>query len=524
VRLTDGDLKQFRKQLRERPRFEALTLRTHLTDEEAARIAIRRPYLAGVELQARLQRHYPLGGMAVHALGYVGRISEQDLERIDKGAYRGMRHIGRLGLEATYEDALLGRVGFEKVETDAHGRQLRTLERIAPVAGRNLYLSLDARLQALAEQALGKRRGAVVALEPASGRVLAFASMPTYDPNPFVNGIDPESYNKLLDDPDKPLINRALNGKYSPGSTIKAFLGVAALEQDGFDADKPITCPGQFSLPGSTHQFRDWKKGGHGQVALHEAIVQSCDVYFYKLAVAMEIEGMKRFLAPFGFGAKTGIDLPDESEGILPSPAWKEARGQKWYPGETVVTGIGQGPILMTPLQLATATAAIANHGRRVRPLLAGAFEQAKNKRRAEVPGETLGEIALKDKSHWQTVIGHLTDVVHTNKGTAYGIGWNAPYRIAGKTGTAQVKGIAQGETYVERLVPERLRDHALFISFAPVDDPKVAVAVIVENGGHGSSAAAPIARKVMDHVVLGDAAVKAPAAPAAAPKSENEE
>jgi penicillin-binding protein 2 len=519
VRLTDTDLKLFRRQLRERPRFETLTLRTHLTNEEAARIAIRRPYLNGVELQARLQRHYPLGGLGVHAVGYVARINEAEMERIDKSAYRGMRHIGKLGIEATYEDELLGRVGIEKVETNAHGRALRALERIAPQAGRTLHLNIDAKLQALAEQQLGKRRGAVVAMEPATGAVLAFVSTPTYDPNPFVNGIDSETYKGLLENPDKPLINRALNGKYAPGSTIKTFLGLAALEQEGFDTEKPVICPGWFNLPGDRHLFRDWKKTGHGAMNLHDAIVQSCDVYFYKLAVAMNIDGMKNFLAPFGFGARTGVDLPDESEGILPSPAWKKARGQPWYPGETVMTGIGQGPILVTPLQLATALSAMANDGVRVKPRLVGGMEDAKTRAREDFVVETSGELPLKDKEHLKTVIAHLTDVVHTSKGTAYGIGWNAPYKIAGKTGTAQVKGIGQGETYVEKLVPERFRDHALFISFAPVDNPQVAVAVIVENGGHGSSAAAPIARKVMDHVILGKITT-----PGASPKLENVE
>jgi len=504
VRITDGDLKQFHRQLRERPRFESLTLRTHLSDEEAARVALRRPFLNGVELQARLQRHYPLGGSGVHSLGYVARISEQDLERIDRSAYRGTRHIGKLGIEAEYEDELLGRVGFEKVETNAHGRQLRTLERVAPVAGRNLYLSIDANLQAVAEQALGKRRGAVVAIEPSTGKVLAFVSTPTYDPNPFVNGIDSESYKKLLDDPDKPLINRALNGKYPPGSTIKAFLGLAALESDNFDSSKPVLCPGYYSLAGSKHVFRDWKAGGHGLVNLHDAIVQSCDVYFYKLAVALNPEGMKNFLAPFGFGKKTGVDLPDESEGLLPSPEWKEARGQKWYGGETVVMGIGQGLLLATPLQLAVAMAGIANHGVLFQPRLASALVDAKSQVREEVATSRSGEVSVKNPSDWDTLISDLADVVQSNRGTAYGIGYNAPYHIAGKTGTAQVKGIKQGESYVEHATPERLRDHALFIAFAPVENPKVAVAVVVENGGHGGSAAAPIARKVMDYVVLG--------------------
>lgn len=521
VTITDGDLKQFRKQLRERPRFEALTLRTHLTDLEAARIAVQRPYLEGVELQARLQRHYPLAGLGVHAIGYVGRINESEMERIDKGAYRGMHHIGKLGLEANYERNLLGQVGFEKVETNAHGRALRNIERNAPVAGQNLHLSLDAKLQAIAEEALGKRRGAVIALDPKTGAVLAFVSTPTYDPNRFVNGIDTASYRSLLDDPDKPLINRALNGQYSPGSTIKAFLGLAALEvpAENFDPTRTISCTGAYNLPGDRHQFRDWKKTGHGPVGLREAIQQSCDVYFYRLAVALKIDALKEFLAPFGFGRETGVDLPGESKGILPSPEWKKARGLPWYPGETVMTGIGQGPILTTPLQLASAMSALANDGARMRPHLAAAFEDPKTKLRAEFQPESIETVPISDPDHLRQVIDHLTAVVHTDRGTGYGIGWNAPYKIAGKTGTAQVKGIAQGDVYREKSTPEFLRDHALFVSFAPVDDPQIAVAVIVENGGHGSSAAAPIARKVMDHVILGKLS-----APTVAPKSENEE
>jgi penicillin-binding protein 2 len=521
VNLNEADLKNFRKQLRERPRFENLLLRSHLTEEEAARVAVRRTYFSGVELEARLQRHYPLTGLGVHFLGYVARINEQELERIDKANYRGMQHIGKLGVELSYEKVLLGQVGFEKAETNAHGRALRILERIAPVAGKNLQLNIDAKLQALAEQALGKRRGTVIAIDPSTGGVLAFVSTPTYDPNSFVNGIDPASYNALLNDPDKPLINRALNGQYAPGSVIKAFLGLAALETGEFDAGKPIVCPGWFTLPGSSHQFRDWKKGGHGVMNLHDAVVQSCDVYFYKLAVAMEVDAMKKFLEPFGFGAKTGVDLLNETEGLLPSVEWKRARGQKWYSGETVVVGIGQGPILVTPLQLAAATAALANQGMRPKPRLVRAIVDAKTGAVRETPTEFLTPIPLKDKQHLDIQIQNLVDAVHTNKGTAYRIGYNAPYKIAGKTGTAQVKSVAQGQAYSEKLTPERFRDHALFVSFAPVGDPKVAVAVIVENGGHGSSAAAPIARKVMDHVILG----KAAGAPTvAAPVSENDE
>ena len=514
VNLNEADLKNFRKQLRERPRFENLLLRSNLTEEEAARLAVKRTYFSGVELEARLRRHYPLAGLGVHFVGYVGRINEQEQAQVDMAAYRGVDYIGKLGIEASYEKTLLGQVGFEKVETNAHGRSLRILERIAPVAGKNLFLHIDAKLQALAEQALGKRRGAVIAIDPATGGILAFVSTPTYDPNPFVNGIDPNSYQALLNDPDKPLINRAINGQYSPGSTLKAFFGLAALELNGFDPNKPVMCPGWFTLPGSAHQFRDWKKAGHGAVSLHDAVVQSCDVYFYKLAVAMEIDAIKKFLTPFGFGKKTGVDIFNESDGLLPSPEWRQARGEIWYPGETVITGIGQGPILVTPLQLASAVSALANHGVRMKPQLVRAVVDGKTQATRETPAEAYAQVPLKDERHLEIQIQNLTDVVHTNKGTAYGIGYNSPYKIAGKTGTAQVKGIAQGQNYSEKATPERFRDHALFISFAPVGDPKVAVAVVVENGGHGSSAAAPVARKIMDFVILGN-----PSAPAVVDK-----
>jgi penicillin-binding protein 2 len=514
VRITESDEESFRKQLRERPRFENLTLRSYLSEEERARIAARLPFLNGVELRARLQRHYPLGGLAVHALGYVSRISEQDLERIDKSDYRGMEQIGKLGLEQTYEDILMGRVGVEKVETNAHGRTLRILERDPPTAGRSLYLNLDARAQAVAEQALGNRRGAVVAIEPVTGAVLVFASTPTYDPNAFVNGIDPQSYRALLDNPDKPLINRAMNGQYAPGSTIKAFLGLADLEAGNtIDMKRQVFCDGSYNLPGSIHQFRDWKRGGHGAVTLREAIIQSCDVYFYRLAVALGPERIAKFLAPFGFGRPTGVDLPGESSGLLPSPEWKQARKQPWYPGDTVVIGIGQGLMLVTPLQLADAIATIANHGTRMKPELLHVSVEPGDGSRTTVEPAIADVVPVKDPHHWDQLIQYLVGVVHSDHGTARGIGWNAPYHIAGKTGTAQVKTIAQGARYEEKEIPERLRDHALFIAFAPAEAPKVAVAVIVENGGHGSSAAAPIARKVLDQLILGG-----PAAPKAEP------
>ena len=505
VTLNERDLKLFARQLRERPRFESLTLRTHLTDEEAARFALVRHRWNGVELRARLQRHYPQGALAVHAIGYVGRINEDEMEAIDRNAYRGTQHIGKLGIEQNYEETLLGQVGFKKVETDAHGRESRVLERIAPVAGRHLHLSLDARMQAIAEQALGNFKGVAIAMDPKTGAVLTFASTPVYDPNPFVNGIDPASYAALRDSKDKPLLNRALNGQYAPGSTIKSFFGLAALDA-GEGPAKQITCPGWYSLPGSSHRFRCWKKAGHGTVDLHTAVVQSCDVYFYRLAVTLGIERLNTYLAGHGFGSPTAVDIRGESKGALPQPDAKQRRGQPWQPGETVITGIGQGATLVTPLQLATAMSGIANRGLRPQPHLVQAVEDPTSRVRTPLTPSPMQPSGTYTPEQLEIMVRNLTDVVHGEGGTARGIGWNAPYKIAGKTGTAQVKGIGQAESYVESRTAEHLRDHALFIAFAPVDDPQIAIAVIVENGGHGGSVAAPIARKLMDQYLVGNA------------------
>jgi penicillin-binding protein 2 len=518
VTLNTRDLKNFKKQLRERPAYESLILRTRLSEEEAARVATHRLRYNGVELKAQLQRYYPFGGLAVHAIGYVGRINQQESERIDKAAYRGMTHIGKLGIEQNYENVMLGRVGFEQVENDAHGRAIRVLDRIAPHAGQNLYLNLDAKMQAIAEQGLGSRKGAVIAIDPQTGAVLTFASTPTYDPNLFVNGIDSDTYSALRDSRARPLINRVLNGRYSPGSTIKPFMALAALEEGGLDPNRIQVCPGWYSLPGDTHRFRCWKKEGHGGVNLHDAIVGSCDVYFYKLAVAMGIDRLKTFLDYLGLSDKTGVDLEGESVGSVPSPEARKARNQPWYPGETVVTGIGQGPILVTPLQLVDATSAVANGGLRVKPRLLRGIEDPVTKVVHYLDPEKGAPIPIHDQRHWATIIQDMTDVVNSPRGTAYNIGHNAPYKIAGKTGTAQVKSIGQHETYREHSTPEEYRDHALFIAFAPVENPKIAVAVIVENGGHGGSAAAPIARALMDYYLLGPDQGTSATAPAAVP------
>jgi penicillin-binding protein 2 len=508
VQLTPWDLRAFEKQLRKRPAFESLMLRTRLSAEEAARVAVNRPHLDGVELHARLQRHYSLGGLGVHAIGYVGRIDEQELSDIDRSAYRGTQHIGKLGVEQQYERVLLGEVGIERFEINAHGRRLREIEidRIRPKAGQTIYLNLDAKLQATAEKALDGRRGAVVALDPRNGEVLVFASTPVYDPNRFVDGIDPESYRLLLEDSGKPLINRALNGQYAPGSTIKPFFGITALETiETFNPAELVICNGSFWLPGSKRRFRDWKKYGHGAVDLHAAIAQSCDVYFYRLALNLGIDRISRFLAGFGFGTPTGIDLAGESPGLLPSSKWKQARGEPWYPGETVVTGIGQGPFLVTPLQLASAVGAVAMRGRRVTPRLLRTIEDPGTKALESVLAPPAAKLALSERDHWDSIAAAMIEVVHGEKGTARLTGRDARYKIAGKTGTAQVRSMAPGEEYDEKQTPEHLRDHALFIAYAPADDPQIALAVIVENGGHGSSAAAPIARKLMDQYLLGN-------------------
>ncbi|MHB8347215.1 MAG: penicillin-binding protein 2 [Acidiferrobacterales bacterium] len=504
VTLNPHDLRKFYRQLREKPHFDSLVLRNNLTEEEADRFAVQRYRLTGAELHARLERYYPQGGLAVAALGYVGRISENNAKTIDEADYRGIEYIGKLGIEASYENVLRGRSGIKKVEVNAEGRAIRTLDRIPPVAGKNLYLNLDARLQSAAEQALGDRRGVVVAIDPRNGGVLAFVSTPTYDPNQFVGGISTTAYKALTDNTDRPLLNRALDGRYAPGSTIKPFLALGALEE-GFNPNKTYYCPGWYSLPGSTHRFHcwRWREGGHGVVDLHDAIVQSCDVYFYNLAVHLGINRIDRILNEFGFGAKTGVDIPGELDGLVPSPAWKAAHGLPWYPGETVIMGVGQGAILVTPLELANATAMLADNGVGFQPRIVRAVENPTTKALTylnPVPGRT---VTLGNKNSLNEIVRDMTDVVNTPKGTGYIIGRNAPYVIAGKSGTAQVKDMAANASYNAKKIAKNLRDNAVFIAFAPVGKPRIAVAVIVEHGGFGGEIAGPIARKVMDAYLL---------------------
>ena len=504
VQLDEEELERFRSLLRTRPKFEYQTLKVGLSDEEVARFAVNQHRLQGIDLRARLQRHYPLGPELVHVVGYVGRISEADLKRIDTTRYRGTDYIGKLGIEAHYESDLLGQVGHEEVETNAHGRVVRTLSRTEPRAGRNIHLNVDTGLQRAAREYLGEYEGAVVALEPRTGAVLAFASNPVYDPNPFVNGIDRKSYKLLRESSGRPLLNRALHGRYAPGSTIKGVFGLAALEHQR-DPEQTTYCPGWFSLKGSRHRYRCWKHAGHGAMNLHNAIVQSCDVYFYQLAHTLGIEKIHEFLGRFGLGEVSGIDLGGEPSGLVPSPAWKRtARGQVWYPGETVITGIGQGYTLVTPLQLASVTATLANRGQRWRPQLVSMFEDPQTKERDIIQAVAGPPVAIRNPEYFDAIVSAMTDVVHGKRGTARRSGLKAEYRFAGKTGTAQVIGIAQGARYDEESIEKRFRDHSLFIAFAPVDDPRIAIAVIAENGGGGSRTAAPIARKVMDYYMVG--------------------
>ncbi|MEO5703147.1 MAG: penicillin-binding protein 2 [Gammaproteobacteria bacterium] len=500
IDIKDSDIKRFRRMLKQKRMTNGVPLRFRLSEEEVARFAVNRPRFPGVDVAVGLARHYPFGSLAVHAVGYVGRISESDLPKLDASNYNGTTHMGKGGVEKSYEKVLHGAVGFEHVETNSQGRRLRVLSKTLPTAGQNLYLNIDLKLQALAEGALGVNRGAVVAMDIKTGGVLALASMPGYDPNPFVNGIESKDYNLLSNSPDQPLYNRALRGLYPPGSTIKPFIGLGGLETNRISVEKNTFCPGFFRLPGKAHKYRDWKPTGHGSVDLDKAIVESCDVYFYTLAQAMGVDGMHDFMTQFGFGSKSQIDIKGELAGLNPSREWKRrARSQPWYPGETLITGIGQGYTLVTPLQLAVATATLANRGQRMQPhVVYGTQNPAEQTIVVQRP-LSLKAIPIVKPENWDRVLTAMSRVVNSPRGTARAIAVGADYLIAGKTGTAQVFSIKQNAKYSSAKTAERLRDHALFIAFAPVEQPRVAVAVIVENGDHGATVAAPIARMLLD-------------------------
>jgi penicillin-binding protein 2 len=501
------DRRRFKKLQEESKNFESLPIRTRLTDEEIARFAVNRYRFPGFEIKARLFRSYPQGEVASHAIGYIGRINDADVKRIDTQGlatnYKGTDHIGKLGIEGAYEKELHGTTGSEQVEIDAGGRAIRSLARSEPLSGNNLTVTLDLKLQRVAEEAFQDYKGALVAIEPKTGEILALVSRPGFDPNLFVDGIDPVNWDALNNSPDKPLNNRALRGQYPPGSTIKPFMALAALEYKRRSPEFTISDPGYFTLAGVAHRFRDWKKEGHGLVNMHKSIVQSCDTYYFGLANELGIDAIHNFLSKIGFGARTGIDIEGELPGLAPSQEWKQQRfHQKWYAGDTVSVGIGQGYLLTTPLQLAAAIATLANGGVPVHPHLLKAVQDAKTLE-VRTPAIPQSEAPVVKPEHLAFVRAAMVDVTRPG-GTAARAGQGAAYAMAAKTGTAQVIGMKQGEGYNEKRVKEAFRDHALFIAFAPADDPKLAMALLVENGGHGGATAAPIAREVFDYYLTG--------------------
>ena len=507
VNITPRDRKRFNKLREDSHRFDSLPIKSRLSETEVARFAANRFRFPGVDINARLFRNYPQGVSASHVVGYIGRINDMDLEILEGQGklanYLGSNHLGKIGLEESFEHELHGRTGFEQLEIDAGGRAIRSLSREEAVAGNNLILSLDLKLQQIAEKAFGRYRGALVAIDPKTGEVLASVSQPGFDPNFFVDGIDQIHWDEYNTSEDKPLTNRALRGVYPPGSTIKPFMALAGLYYGKRTSATTIFDPGYYTLPGSSHHYRCWKSGGHGTVDLKKSVVASCDTYYYGLAHELGIDRMHEFLGRFGFGQRTGIDVKDEVPGNLPSPEWKEKRfKQVWYPGETVISGIGQGYTLVTPMQLAHATAVIAGNGISIRPHFVKAIQ---NSRTGEIQSiDYPKEQPFPFKSEDLALVREAMVAVTQPGGTAARAAAGAPYAFGGKTGTAQVKSMKQGERYNEKTVEERYRDHALFIAYAPASDPTIAIGMIVENGGHGGSTAAPIARQVLDYHLLG--------------------
>jgi penicillin-binding protein 2 len=498
------NIKKFKQKMRVNSRFHPVVLRKNLTEQEIATFSANRFRFPGFKVSVRMERTYPLGSVAGHLLGYVGRIDKRDLKKLDKKEYKGTTHIGKSGIEKQYETRLHGKAGYEVIEVDAHGKPQQKVSKQAPIAGEDIFLSIDLELQIKAEELLKNYNGAAVAIDPRNGDVLAMASMPSFDPNLFVNGISYANYNALRDNPDRPLYNRAIQGAYPPGSTIKPMAALSGLNAGVTTPTKTVYAKGFFQIPGNRHRFRCWKKSGHGHISLNRAIYQSCDVYFYDLAFRMGINRYSKAMNKFGFGKKTGIDLPHERSALMPTQEWKRKRFDKfWYPGDTVNTGIGQGYFTATPMQLAFATATLANHGRKVKPHLLWATRVSRNLPEKLVKTVNLPSIGVTKLRYWDDVIRGMVNVVHGAGGTARRSGAGAKYRFAGKTGTAQVFGIAQNKSYNASKLKKKLHDHALFVAFAPVENPRIALALIAENAGGGSKVAAPIARKLLDTYLL---------------------
>ena len=511
--IAPDEIPRFEELSRSGPQFKPVTLKFRMTDEEIANFAIQRPRFPGVDFRPRLVRHYRHGELFAHAVGYVGALNTNDMQRLDSARYAGTSHTGKTGVESSFENDLHGYAGYRHLITNARGRQVpadssQLLDSLpidaTPEPGSNIYLSLDLDLQRVAYDALAGRRGAVVAIDPTNGEILALVSTPSFDPNLFAVGMSSAQFGTLQNNLDRPLFNRAVRGSYPPGSTIKPALALAALETGATNLTRKSVCIGFFQLEGDDHRYRDWKPEGHGPVDLHDAIAQSCDVYFYELSGDLGIDNMHDYLTRFGLGNATGIDLIGERPGLVPSRDWKRRNfsdrdNQRWYHGETVIASIGQGFMLATPLQLASTVGTLATRGSRMRPHLVAAVEDPLTGNRRMVFPQSLGNVEISNEFYWDYVLEAMHDVMQGPRGTARAVGVGAPYEMAGKSGTAQVVSIAQDEEYDEEELEERLRDHALFVSFAPFDEPRIAVAVIVENGSSGSGVAAPIAKAVMD-------------------------
>ena len=502
IDIPDRDRERFYRRVDQEPGFRSIPLRTRLTPQEVATFEVNRQDFEGVEIHAALTRRYPLGRLAAHAVGYVGSLSETDVAALDPRRYRGTQRIGKVGVEAAHESLLHGDPGSKIIEANAQGRTLRDLQYQGPTAGENLFLTLDAKIQEAAVTALGQHDGAVVAVDPNNGDILALVSQPSFDPHLFVDGIDYVTYAGLNADPGRPLFNRALQGQYPPGSTVKPVMALAGLQAGVVTPRHREMCIGFFMLPDNERRYRDWKRRGHGLVDMHDAIAQSCDVYFYQLALDIGIDTIHDFLSGFGLGQALGVDLPGEKPGLLPSRDWKRAtRNETWYPGETLNVGIGQGFMTTTPLQLAHMTAMVAVRGRGYRPRILAAKQLPGSEDVIEFEPTPVAPVHLNDPHYWDRIAESMEAVMHTAQGTATRSGADASYRIAGKSGTAQVTGLSQEDDEAPDLldVPRELRDHALFVAYAPSDAPTIAVAVIAEHAGSGGRTAGPIARAVMD-------------------------
>ena len=497
ITLTDNDITRFYSRLKRRKPFEPTPLKFNLTEKEQAILAVNQHILDGTKISARLTRFYPKRDLFTHVVGYVGRINDRESKIINPINYSGTDSIGKIGIEKFYEESLLGEVGSDHVETNARGRVMRVIDHVSPVSGNDLTLHLDSRVQQVAYEAFSGERGSLVAIEIETGGVLAMVSAPSYDANPFVSGISQKAYDALLNSADKPMFNRSIRGQYPPGSTIKPLFGLIGLQSQSITTETKIEDPGYFLMEGIERPWRDHnsERGGHGKgVDLAKAIIESCDVFFYKMGLKIGIDTLAISSQAFGLGKKTNIDLPGERSGIMPSRIWKKnARGASWFDGDTINVSIGQGFMLTTPLQLAVMTASIASRGNLIQPQIVKSINGVEN------PTIKVTESSKISDKYWNYIHESMRDVVHSNRGTARGINKGLTYNIAGKTGTAQVISINASDEYDRSKISERQWDHALFVAFAPAEDPKIAVALIVENGEHGSTAAAPIARTVID-------------------------